>query len=130
MSQPIPVAGLAAGYMLLSLFAIWALYLSLPLQVRLIRSLFNVLGRRNDLRTMLLGLFVLNSTPLVVGSALTILQKAPPAVQYYLMTGAQLLAVVQSVLLIVAFITWLVMFGVRFLGQPVFARRYELFVGS
>ncbi|MEC8023196.1 MAG: ABC transporter permease, partial [Myxococcota bacterium] len=129
MAQPIPIAGLAAGYMLLSLFAIWALYLSLPLQVRLIRSLFNILGRRNDLRTMLFGVFVLISTPLVIGSALTVLQKAPPAVQYYLLTGAQLLAVVQSVLLIVAFITWLVMFGVRFLGQPVFARRYELFVG-
>ena len=112
-----------------AVFGLWLAYLTVPLDVRAVRLLLNALGRRGDTRTLgwLVAMVLLGG--LSWGAFVLVTTRLGPELQYFVFTGAQLVAVVLAVLLVVSFITWLVLFLFRLSGQRVLEGSYVAFVG-
>ena len=110
------------------IFGLWFLYLSRNALYSLMHSISNVLWRRSDRRT--LGWVVVVCGLAWLGwSSVVLLGQSTPETQYFAMTGGQLIVVIAIVLLVVAFITWLVMLLFHLGARAIMSRRYELFVG-
>ena len=111
-----------------AVFALWALYVSIPLTAHLPGALLNLLGRRGDRRT-LTGTLTIAAVVIVCAAGVELFDQMEPETQYYGRTSFRLVASFAVNLAFIGFVTWVTLTIFRVVGRPLLDRGYVLFVG-